>query len=66
MKANLEFNLPDDDYAFKLAVAADQLATALSEIDNTARSVLKHGDDKVEQLIQALEAIRDLVPREYI
>lgn len=63
MKAILKFDLPEETEEFKVAAAAMELAAALFDIDNKARSVLKHGNGTAEEAIKALEDIRDLMPR---
>ena len=43
-KAILEFNLPEEQAEFDLAVAGGKLSSVLEDIRNAIRSALKHGD----------------------
>lgn len=50
MKAVLEFDLPQDDHEFRLASSAKELASALWDIDELLRSVVKYGRDPVSTI----------------
>ena len=59
MKATLEYNLPEDTQEHLRAVQANHAWSALYDIDNMLRNLLKHGDDRyknVEELAQALRS----------
>lgn len=59
MKAILEFNLPDDEYEFRAAVAGTRLLSHLQDIKELIRLHLKHGDPKDSET--RVEEIRELV-----
>ncbi len=44
MKANLEFNLPEDTSSYHNAVFADEMSGILWNTKNSMRSMLKHGN----------------------
>jgi hypothetical protein len=44
MKATLEFNLPEDNYDFKSACKAAEMASSLFAMDNDMRGKIKHSD----------------------
>ncbi len=44
MIAKLEFNLPEEQYDFKLASHAGAMASFLYEFQNWVRSEIKHGE----------------------
>lgn len=60
MKAILEFTLPEDTAAFRLAANADNYAGVVYELDLLLRNRLKHGDDPVD-VRAALQAVRDVL-----
>ena len=61
MKAVLEFNLPEDEYDFKLALNGSNFYSALFDIYNECRSYLKHSATS-EEGIRVVGNIIDLVP----
>jgi len=58
MKATLEFNLPEDTYEYMRAAQANDAWSALYEIDNMLRNLLKHGNNDHKTIEQLAEAIR--------
>ena len=54
MEAILKFNLPEDRNEHKLALKGSKYYSCLWEIDQTLRSILKHGHEykDVEELAQ--------------
>lgn len=65
MKATLEFDLPEDDLAFKLAVSGDALHYAIAEVLSELRQMLKYdkGFDDIpdEEKKMTVEQLRDLI-----
>ena len=61
MKATLAFDLPDDQGDFDAALLGREAISALWEIDQHCRAILKHGDpsDEVRQLC---ETLREMIP----
>lgn len=62
MKANLEFNLPDDEFEFKCASEAMKLRIAIQEIYSILRGRTKYGISEEEQSFspyQMVEKIRE-------
>lgn len=59
MRATLNYNLPEDDYDFHVALAGRRAVAALVAIDNRCRSVLKHADpgDEAEHLLREIRAM---------
>lgn len=45
MKATLEFDLPDEDIEFDLAVNAGNWHAVVADIDEFLRGKIKHGDE---------------------
>jgi hypothetical protein len=65
MKAILEFTLPRDQAEFDAARLGRDALSALWEIDQHCRSLLKHGEPTSEE--QALaEQIRGMIPGELL
>lgn len=60
-KAILEFDLPDDQGDFDAALAGRAALSALWDIDQHCRGLLKHTDPPPEQR-KLLEEIRALIP----
>ena len=58
MKATLEFDLPDDSHAFKLATEAQNLHSLLIECHQRIRSYLKHGVPEDESALDVLEDVK--------
>jgi hypothetical protein len=44
MKATLEFNLPEETHEHELAINAATMYSAICDLDNHLRNVIKHGD----------------------
>lgn len=63
MKAHLEFSLPEERGDFDAAIHGRDALTALWEIDQRMRSLLKHGDPTDEESALA-EEVRAMIPRE--
>jgi glutamate-1-semialdehyde aminotransferase len=63
MKATLQFTLPDEQGDFDAAVAGREALSALWEIDQHLRSLLKHGQP-TEREAKLAELIRAMIPRE--
>lgn len=63
MKAQLTFNLPDEQEEFQNALDGTSLALAIHEIDQYMRSELKHAEltdevhDKVQEIRDELHSI---------
>jgi hypothetical protein len=62
MKATLAFDLPDDQGDFDAALLGREAISALWEIDQHCRAILKHHDpsDEVRQLC---ETLREMIPQ---
>lgn len=58
MKAILEFNLPEDNYAHMRAVHCNQAWASLYEIDAMCRNILKHGTSDYKTVEELAHAIR--------
>jgi plasmid stability protein len=58
MKATLEYNLPEDTQEHLRAVQANHAWSALYDIDNMLRNLLKHGDDRYKNVEELATAIR--------
>lgn len=50
MKAVLEFNLPEEQEAFELAVAAHKYRTVLTEFDQSLRDDIKYPKEPTKNL----------------
>jgi hypothetical protein len=62
MKAILEFNLPDDQQDFNLAVNAMKFWDVLYELDQDLRSKTKYApDDLPQDKYDAYQEVRDLL-----
>ena len=48
MKATLEFDLPEEQEEFRVAVNGAAWQAVLQNLDQQLRGVVKHGDDPVE------------------
>ena len=60
MKAILKFNLPEDDYDYKLANNAQKMHTVLWEMSQWLRSKVKYApDDMSEEEYRAYENCRN-------
>lgn len=58
MKAILEFDLPDDNHAFKLALEAQNLNSLVLECQERIRSYLKYGVPEHESPTDVLEDVK--------
>lgn len=55
MKANLEFNLPEDNFDHNIAVNAFKMYSSLHEISNIVRKYYKYIEDpKIDDLIEEI------------
>ena len=59
MKANFEYNLPEDQEEFNVAATAMDWALLAWDIDQKIRSLLKYDPEKYKTGEQALEHIKD-------
>lgn len=59
-KATLTFTLPDENHEFQAAIRGRDALSALWDIDQHCRSLLKHGDPGDEAATLA-EQIREMV-----
>jgi len=57
MKATLEFDLPDDSHAFKLATDAQILYSLMLECHHRIRAYLKYGSEH-ESALDVLEDVK--------
>lgn len=62
MKATLEFDLPEDEERFQMAIKGVDYSIILSNIKSFIRTQLKYGITMNDELL--LETIRDLIPQE--
>jgi hypothetical protein len=65
MKATLSFNLPDEQGEFDAARLGHKALTALWDIDQRCRSLLKHGDPS-EETARLAEEIRGMIDGELL
>jgi len=61
MIATLQYNLPDEQGDFDAAVAGRKALSALWDIDQACRSLLKHGEP-TEGQAELAERIREMIP----
>ena len=63
MKATLEFDCPDQNDDFMLAVHGKDFALAMFDLEQDLRSMVKHDADNTEKLsgIEAVEKARELL-----
>lgn len=59
MKAILEFNLPDEQLEFELAVNGRKYNLILYDLSQAMRSIVKYDESKSEDYRQAVEDMRD-------
>ena len=64
-RATLTYKLPEEQGDFGAAVAGRAALLALWEIDQTCRSLLKHGEPTKEQA-ELAERIREMIPGELL
>ena len=65
MKATLTYTLPDEQGDFDAALAGRKAISALWDIDQRLRSLLKHGTP-TEQEAALAEQIREMIPNELL
>lgn len=65
MRAQLTFCLPDDAGEFDAALHGRQALSALWQIDQHCRGILKHGEPS-EDLRHLCETIRAMIPGELL
>lgn len=65
MKASLHFTLPDDQGELDAALLGRKALSALWEIDQRMRSLLKHGNPSMAESELAKE-VRALIPAELL
>lgn len=63
MIANLRFNLPEEEYDFRAAIAAREALRALAEIDEFCRQKLKYTETSESEAC-SLRDIRGMIPPE--
>ncbi len=62
MKAILEFNLPDDQTEFDLAISGNKFWNVLYELDQELRTKTKYASDDLPQdKYDAYQEVRDLL-----
>ena len=61
MKAKLEYNLPEDQEQFNVAVKGMDWALLAWDIDQMIRSLLKYAQENDETTAEALERIREQI-----
>jgi len=59
MKATLEFNLPDDQHEFDMAIQGSSMYLALWDLSQELRSMWKYQQYKTEEEYAIVETIRD-------
>ncbi len=67
MKATIEFDLPQEQHEYQIAVAASELYSALCDIDAYLRNEIKHGNssDEVKKFAETIRTdyLNDLIWR---
>lgn len=58
MKATLEFDLPADNHAFRLATDAQNMYSLMLDCHQRIRSYLKHGVPEHESALDVLEDVK--------
>jgi hypothetical protein len=72
MKAKLEFNLPDDEHEFKMAIQGASMHSVLWEMDQWLRAQYKymtdteHSDDKYDTFVKCRDQLREFMNDENI
>lgn len=61
MRAILSFNLPEEEYEFRQAARASELAAAINDALQHIRARLKYGEVS-DEMRQELEAVREILP----
>jgi hypothetical protein len=60
VKAILEFNLPEDDYEWKIVSKGLEYHNVLSNLDEFLRGKIKHSESSAEKF-EAYQEVRDLI-----
>ena len=60
VKASLEYILPEENYEYRIAANAHELASAINDTNETIRQWRKHGGKTAEELVN--EISEDLAP----
>ena len=58
MKATLEFNLPEDDFEYKLCNQSSDMWSALREFNDYMRDELKYNDNLIQSEFERLEVVQ--------
>jgi len=58
MEATLKFNLPEDDFEYKLCNQASDMWSALMEFKEYMRDELKYNDNLIQSEFERLEVIQ--------
>jgi hypothetical protein len=58
MKATLKFNLPEDDFEYKLCNQASDMWSALMEFKEYMRDELKYNDNLIQSEFERLEVVQ--------
>lgn len=58
MKATLEFNLPDDEHEFNMAITGSKWSLVAWDIDQYLRTRMKYEDSISDEQYKAVEAAR--------
>jgi hypothetical protein len=61
MKAILEYDLPDEQEEFEIAIKSRDYFCQLWKIDQHLRSILKHGDPEAQSTRELAENIRNMI-----
>lgn len=61
MKAVMEFNLPEENDEFMVAVHAAQFSSCCSEIDERMRQGIKHGFGDIKTLEELAHEVREML-----
>ena len=64
MKATIEFNLPDEQHAYKAANLSSEMSGVLWDLDSFLRSGIKYGEDGEEW--KTAEALAAHIRRTYL
>jgi|APGre2960657404_1045060.scaffolds.fasta_scaffold190926_3 hypothetical protein len=58
MEATLKFNLPEDDFEYKLCNQASDMWSALMEFKEYMRDELKYNDNLIQSEFERLEVVQ--------
>ncbi len=61
MKAKLEFDLPEDEYAFNVASKAMDWALIAWDIEQQCRDWVKYDNHQFKTIEEALQGVRDII-----